>query len=357
MRLEAQVARRLSADFALDVELALDFDPDNPIAGLFGPSGSGKSSLLAALAGLARPDAGRIAIDGDTVLFDAASDVCRRPEERAVGLVHQDGLLFPHLPVRANLAFGLLRAASRAGPARADVVEILELGALLDRLPGALSGGERQRVALGRALLAAPRLLLLDEPVSSLDESARWRVLGLVERVVGEFRVPTIHVSHDRSEILRLAPVAARMATGRVTDVGPSQRVVGSDPGGGSVWNVLRVVAEGEGTEPTTHGRCGAAALVLPKAERPGTVVWYRLSSGAIVLAPPDDDTGGTSARNRLPGSVLHVAEAPGAVRVTVDAGVPLQVDLTPESAKRLDVRPGTRLVCLVKAHSLEPLR
>jgi molybdate transport system ATP-binding protein len=214
-RLVATIRRRLSIAFDLDVALDVAFDAQRPIAALFGPSGCGKTSTLWAIAGLARPDAGRIALDGD-VLFDADRDVDLPPDRRAVGLVAQDGLLFPHLDVRANLDFGARRRRGRDAPAFDQVVDSLRLAPLVDRDVASLSGGERQRVALGRALLAGPRLLLLDEPVSALDEDARGEALAYVEAVVRRFRVPTLYVSHARDEVARMAATVVRMRAGRV---------------------------------------------------------------------------------------------------------------------------------------------
>lgn len=227
------------------------------------------------------------------------------------------------------------------------------LGALLARRPAALSGGERQRVALGRALLAAPRLLLLDEPVSALDSQARWRVLGFVERVVREFRVPTLYVSHARTEVMRIAPVTARMDAGRVVETGPSARVLPDDDAG-PVWNLLRATADpGDGT--THHATAFGAHLALPAEVAAGSEVWCRVSSGVITLLPGGAATAG-SARNRLPGRVISVSTLGARRRVLVDAGVPLQVDVTEDAVAELGVAPGVTLVCTFKAYALELL-
>jgi len=186
------------------------------VTGVFGPSGSGKSTLLALIAGLLRPRRGVIRADGD-VLVDTASDRFVPPWQRHFGLVFQDGQLFPHLTVRKNLLYGHDRIAPQAR--RHDlqsVAELLEIVPLLDRRPALLSGGERQRVALGRALLYSPRLLLLDEPLSSLDERLKQQILPFLRRIKEETRVPMLYVTHSRDEIDYLADAVITMDRGRL---------------------------------------------------------------------------------------------------------------------------------------------
>lgn len=193
MSLAVDVHKRLG-----DAEIATSFVSDARVTALFGPSGVGKSSILAMIAGLARPDAGRIAV-GERVLFDAAAGIDVPPEARRVGVVFQDTRLFPHLRVRANLLYG---APDDRDLAR--VAATLGIAPLLDRWPRHLSGGEAQRVAIGRALLMRPDLLLLDEPLAHLDRARRAEVLGLIERVRDTSGVPMVYVSHDAAEIERL---------------------------------------------------------------------------------------------------------------------------------------------------------
>ncbi|MFC0204802.1 ATP-binding cassette domain-containing protein [Novosphingobium soli] len=175
------------------------------LTALFGPSGAGKSTLLDAIAGLVRPSSGRIAIAG-TVLFDREERIDLPPERRRCGYVFQDLRLFPHRTVRDNLQFG----RRRASPAHRwlgwdDALGLLGIGALLDRMPATLSGGEAQRVAIGRALLSSPAFLLMDEPLASVDADRRAEILGLIERIRDELRLPILYVSHDRAEVDRLA--------------------------------------------------------------------------------------------------------------------------------------------------------
>jgi molybdate transport system ATP-binding protein len=207
-RLEIDIARR-RGDFALDVALSL---PLEGITGLVGPSGAGKSTLFACLAGLARPDRGRIAL-GREVFFDARRGIDLAPRARRLGVVFQDGLLFPHLSVRANLTYG----ARRPDPKLYDrLVATLGLGALLARRPPTLSGGERSRVAIGRALMSEPRLLLLDEPLAALDAHRREEAMALLVEARRATGVPMLYVSHAAGEIRRLADRVVSLREGRV---------------------------------------------------------------------------------------------------------------------------------------------
>jgi molybdate transport system ATP-binding protein len=212
--LSVTVTRTLG-DFAVDAA----FDCAGATA-LFGPSGSGKTSIINMIAGLMRPDAGRITLDGD-VLFDHAARTDVPPWKRRIGTVFQEGRLFPHFSVKRNLDYGRWMSGLAADPkAFAHAVELLDIGHLIDRRPGKLSGGERQRVAIGRALLMKPRLLLLDEPLASLDAARKAEILPYLERLRDDSRVPMIYVSHDAGEVARIATHVVRLEGGRVTATG-----------------------------------------------------------------------------------------------------------------------------------------
>ena len=260
-------------------------------------------------------------------------------------------MLFPHLTVAGNLAYAERRSRGRPRAPREEIVEALALAPLLARSTTALSGGERQRVALARALLSGPRLLLLDEPVSALDESARWEALSLIERVTRQFAVPALFVSHQRTEVARVARETARMVEGRVVTHGDTATILADTQEAGSIPNLFRAVHVTE----ELAALAGGGFIQLPRRGVPGEEVWCRLSSGAVALGIIDDASG-PSARNRLPGRVVAVDEAAGRVRVAVDVGFVLHADVTPETARRFTLRAGTLVACVFKVHSVEVL-
>ncbi len=211
-----------------DFSVATTFEAADGVTALFGPSGSGKTSIVSMVAGLVTPDRGRIMCNG-TVLFDSARRVCVSPHRRGIGYVFQDGRLFPHMTVAQNLDYG--RRMYRI-PADADererVVTLLDIARLLDRRPGKLSGGERQRVAIGRALLMRPQLLLLDEPLASLDAARKREIFPYLLRLRDE-TVPMIYVSHNAAELRRIATTIVRIDDGRVSGVGGAERLDTAD--------------------------------------------------------------------------------------------------------------------------------
>jgi molybdate transport system ATP-binding protein len=199
-------------DFSLDVA----FEADARVVALFGPSGSGKTTVLNIIAGLVRPKQARVVVQ-DRVLSDTQRGIFVPPHKRRVGYVFQDGRLFPHLTVRRNLAYGRWFTPPAAHWAKPDeVVALLGIGHLLDRSPRTLSGGEKQRVAIGRALLASPRLLLMDEPLASLDETRKRETLPYIERIRDELSIPIVYVSHSLAEVERLTDTIVRLEAGRV---------------------------------------------------------------------------------------------------------------------------------------------
>ena len=206
-----------------ELSLNAQFASESGATALFGPSGAGKTSIINMIAGLLRPDRGRIVLD-DEVLFDDAARIDLPAWRRRIGYVFQEGRLFPHLSIKHNLDYGRWMGGHAADPAAfAHVVELLAIGHLLDRRPGKLSGGERQRVAVGRALLMRPRLLLLDEPLASLDAARKQDILPYLERLRDEARVPMIYVSHDAAEVKRIATRVMRVDAGRVVATGGAE--------------------------------------------------------------------------------------------------------------------------------------
>jgi len=213
--LSVEIEKQLG-EFALNVSFA----SESGATVLFGRSGAGKTSIVNMIGGLVRPDRGRITVDGET-LFDSHTRVNVPAWRRRIGYVFQEGRLFPHLSVRHNLDYGRwMSGCARDDAAFAHIVELLDIGALLDRRPGKLSGGERQRVAVGRALLTQPRLLLLDEPLASLDAERKQEILPYFERLRDEAKVPMIYVSHDAAEVKRIATRVVRLDGGRVEATG-----------------------------------------------------------------------------------------------------------------------------------------
>jgi molybdate transport system ATP-binding protein len=209
--LKVDIEKKLG-EFSLNAK----FESENGATVLFGPSGAGKTSVINMIAGLLKPDRGTIALDGET-LFDSAAGIDVPAARRRIGYVFQEGRLFPHLSVRHNLDYGRWMGGHAPEPvAFAHVVDLLDIGRLLDRRPGKLSGGERQRVAVGRALLMRPRLLLLDEPLASLDAARKADILPYLTRLRDEAKVPMIYVSHDVAEVKRIASRVVRLDGGRV---------------------------------------------------------------------------------------------------------------------------------------------
>jgi molybdate transport system ATP-binding protein len=349
MRLEVTIRRQLGATM-----LAADFAAEAPVVGLFGRSGSGKSSVVNAIAGLLKPEAGRIVLDGE-VLFDARAGIDLPPERRRIGYVFQDALLFPHLSVRRNLLYG---APAAGGAIRFDaVVGLLGIEALLERRPRSLSGGERQRVAIGRALLSQPRLLLMDEPLAALDNPRRQEVLRHIEALRNELGQPVVYVSHSVAEITRLADHVVLMNEGAVLAHGPVQDIfnradlrpyTGRYEGGALIET--EAVAH-DARYFLTRFRFSGGELVAPGTDVPvGSRVRIRIRSRdvSLALARPE----GISIRNVLEGAVTGVSDGGGAiVEVAVRLGeIDLPARISRQAMDELAIRPGQRVFALVKA-------
>jgi molybdate transport system ATP-binding protein len=336
-------------------ELQLAFAATEPLTALFGPSGSGKTSVLSMIAGFVRPVRGRIGVYGRPTV-DTAGGLCLAPEQRHVGFVFQDHLLFPHLTVQANLSYGQRR---RRGPRAVDMtraIDVLELGGLLGRYPRSLSGGESQRVALGRALLSSPELLLMDEPLTALDEPLKLRILNYVERVVAEWHVPTLFVSHDQAAVRRLASWVVVIERGRLVAAGRPDEALGQPAPLGfknsaGPANLVRIeqctVRDGHWV-----GRLGDQDLHLPPQDRPPALpLFVEFSPNDVTLSRID--VSGLSARNHLRGHVRHTVPLPEAVFVAVDVGQIIWSAVTPEAATELQLQLGAAVTCLIKTHSL----
>ena len=212
-----------------ELALSVSFESDGPVTGLFGPSGAGKSTLVNVIAGLTKPDKGRIVL-GDEVLFDSRRSIDIPAHRRRIGYVFQEGRLFPHLSVRKNLDYGRWMTGAPDDPAElARVVAMLDIEPLLERRPGKLSGGERQRVAIGRALMMKPRLLLLDEPLASLDPARKSEIMPYLVRLRDKVGIPMVYVSHYARELQRIANVVVRLDAGRIIAIGGPEILTRAD--------------------------------------------------------------------------------------------------------------------------------
>ena len=341
--------------------LEANFVSEGRLTAFFGRSGAGKTSLVNIIAGIVRPDRGRIALDG-TVLVDTKQRIFVPKYRRRVGYVFQEGRLFPHLTVRQNLLFGLWFTAKRERHIGLDqVLDLLGIAHLMDRRPGALSGGEKQRVAIGRALLTSPRLLLLDEPLASLDDTRKEEILPFIERLRDEADVPIVYVSHSISEVTRLATTVVVIQDGRVLAVGPPTDVLGREglldahDAGEAGTLIEAVVAEHDPSFGLTTLRSPAGELQAPRVDLPiGTPVRVRIRARDVMIATARPD--GLSALNLLPGRVTALdGSGEGSVAVGLDCGgVRLSARLTRKSVDTLRLAPGREVYAVIKSVVLD---
>ena len=337
-------------------EHAYAFETDATLTGVFGASGAGKTTLLHLIAGLITPSAGTIRL-GDEVLFDAASGINLPVHRRRVGVVFQDDRLFPHLTVRGNLLYGQRGNATAIG--LDELARLLNLEMLIGRRTRNLSGGERRRVAIGRTLLMSPRLLLLDEPLTSLDRQHRAEIVRLLGRVRDEVGVPALHVSHELAELLQLTDRLLIIDAGRTVGHGPLREVVR----GPRAWTALRelgapnvlalTVRDHRAEAGLTELGAGELRLVAPPIkEAPGTPVAVAIRPGDIALAT--DRVSGISIRNQLPGRVVHVARHPNRAVAEIDVGASLLVELSLRAVEEMGLEKGCTVWALIKSNALE---
>ena len=343
------------------LEVDATFPPG--VTAVFGPSGSGKTTVLNCIAGFTMPDSGIITLDGRT-LYSSRPKVKVPPEGRGIGYIFQDGLLFPHMSVGENIRYGYkLRPPDGRAISPEDLVELLELGHLVERRPDSLSGGERQRVALARALATSPSLLLLDEPLSSLDMGLRGRVLRYLKAVHSQLSIPMVYVSHSISEVLAISGQALVLDRGRQVTF-ESVRDALVQPG-------IRSLMEGAGVENlldvvVTDRRADSGTIVSALGEHPlyvvdphsmtdgigqGDIISVSIRAGDIIVAldrPPR-----ISAQNILPATISDVHRVEGRVMVYADCGVPLVVEVTPEAASALQLHRGQDAYLIVKSSSV----
>ncbi len=348
------------AHFDLDVDVAFDAR----VASIFGPSGSGKTTLLDAIAGLREISVGEIEIDGST-LFSSAHGINRPPRERGIGYVPQEGALFRHLSVRKNILFGAGRSAdiSRSNSISMEhVLSVLEIGSLLDRPVTKLSGGEAQRVALARAILSQPRLLLLDEPLASLDIGLKEKILPYLARVRDEFKLPMIYVTHNLTEVLTLADWVLMIRQGRLVTQGVPKVALRSmhaimqipEEQFENVFTVTFVESNPEAGRTKVRLHAGQE-LFIPYLPRPGNdTIQIGISADDILVAIKQPE--GISAGNVLPGIVRRIDAIDGQAMVTVAAGDEFYARLTASAVKRLDLQEETPVFLIMKTRSFRSL-
>lgn len=358
--LKVDVSQRLGA-----FQLEAAFETAAPVVALFGRSGSGKTSLVNCLAGITRPDRGRIEING-AVLFDSARGIDLPPERRRIGYVFQDALLFPHLSVERNLFYGARlnrteEAAAETHIDAAQVIELLDLGHLLARRPALLSGGEKQRVAIGRALLANPRILLMDEPLASLDMERRHEILSYIELLRDRLRIPIVFVSHSVPEVTRLADLLVLLSAGRVIAAGDVHDVMnrldlrphtGRYEAGAVIES--QVLAHDAEFGLTTLAFDGGQLLMPQIDVEAGQRVRVRIRARDVSLATTRPQN--VSLLNVLEGRLVELSTEAGAIveaRIQIGA-VFLVARITRRSAQLLQLAPGQTVFALIKAVSMD---
>jgi molybdate transport system ATP-binding protein len=343
--------------FSLDA----NFASTGRLTALFGASGSGKTSLINMIAGLVRPGQGRIEAEG-RVLVDSDAGIFVPRHKRRIGMVFQDARLFPHMSVRSNLGYG--RWFTPAGERYANmnaVVELLGIGPLLDRRPGKLSGGEKQRVAIGRALLASPKLLLMDEPLASLDEARKAEILPYIERLRDETKIPIVYVSHSIAEVARLASDVVVLAQGRVMASGSAADIVqrvdllpAEERGEGGAVIEARITRHDERFAMTILDSA-AGKIHVPRLDAAiGASRRIRIRARDVMIAT--QRPAGLSALNVFEGTIVALEpEGSGGVEVRMDCGgVPLLARITDQSRQALELRLGLAVFAVVKTMSFD---
>jgi molybdate transport system ATP-binding protein len=351
MALEIAVEHR-RRDFVVTAQFSA---PAPGITVLFGPSGAGKSTVLAAVAGLLRADHARVALNGERL--DRLP-----PHRRRIGMVFQDGRLFPHLNVERNLVYGLRRSpGGQVLPG--DMADLLDLRKLMRRRISSLSGGERQRVAIGRALLSQPRLLLMDEPLASLDGPRRLEIMPYLQRLRDTLRMPVLYVTHATDEVYRLADQVVLMEAGQVIAAGPLPELAARvdlalaarDDAAGVL---LGYVHRHEPERGLTSVACGGEVYLVPLCDIPtGDSVRLRIPAREVILAL--DAPRNISVNNIIPAvvSAIRFDEKTHAALVEIDVGGgQLLSRITTDAAERLHLRPGVRVLGMIKSMSVELL-
>ena len=344
--------RRAYADFSLDVALAL---PGRGVTAIFGPSGSGKTSLLRSIAGLERAGAGYLAVNGE-VWQDDVAGVFMPVHRRPLGYVFQEASLFAHLDVRRNLDFGLRRVPAAQRRVSLDqAIALLGIERLMQRMPATLSGGERQRVAMARALATSPRLLLMDEPLASLDVARKADILPYLERLHDELDIPVLYVSHAPDEVARLADHLVLLDAGRVTAAGATRELMTRldlplAHGDAAAAMIDATISAVEPAWHLSHGEfSGGRISLLNSSLKIGQRVRVRIQARDVSLTLHRQE--GTSVQNIFPVTITGLSDdSPGQVMVGLDAGgSALLARITQKSAEALQLQSGRQVFAQVK--------
>ena len=349
------------SDFELDLNAAL---PLHGVTAIFGPSGSGKTSLLTIIAGNLRPRGGRV-VFGDEVWQQSNPNIWVPPHRRGIGLVFQDGQLFPHLSVRSNLDYVAKRAPDAGtGHSYADIINAMDLETLLDRSPQTLSGGEKQRVAIARSLLTRPRILLLDEPLSALDSARKAELLPFLETLKAQFNIPTLYVSHDVDEVSRIADRVLMLEAGRVAGFGPTDDVLsrfGLQAGRNPYEHTSTL--SGRVDEPSSATdllavRVGEGTIWLASdlALEPGTDIQLKISARDVAIATKRPEQ--ISIQNMIEAEVVGISDAKRPAFQTVELNVygqRLDAVITRKAVSDLALSSGGKVYALIKSATFHP--
>lgn len=346
---------------AFALEVSIDMPADCRVLGIVGPSGGGKTTLLDCIAGIETPDRGRIRTDKD-VWFDSQAGANVALGDRRIGYVFQDGLLFDHLSVRANLEYG----ARRGGPADAtrQMADELGIGHLLDRSPREASGGERRRIAMGRALLSEPGLLLLDEPLTGLDALTAGRVLVYLRRLLSRTRVPAIYVSHAPSDVMQICDRVIGIADGRVVHSGDAASVLSVAACTGSrelaelrsIIDARLVASDTAGRTSTFETADGVRIVSLGTSEDRELDVPCALAIFARDVVLASQRPQGISARNIFAGRVRRIERTQALAVVEVDIGIPIYSEVGYETLREMSLDEGGDIFVFFKASAVQRL-
>ncbi len=355
LSLDVQLQR---GNFDLEASFALD----NPVTGLFGSSGSGKSTLLNLIAGLANPDKGWLKLS-DSHLFHSSKKINVPPDKRNIGVVFQDSQLFPHLPVNKNLLYGYKRIEKKQRRFEmAEIVDLLEIGQLLKKRPAQLSGGEKQRVGLGRALLASPRFLLLDEPMASLDQGLKEQILPFLKRVKDELDLPMVYISHCMDEILHLTDQLVIINNGKILGTGHFYDILGKNgilefSNSLGLENIFKVTIEDHDLESGhTIANLYGNKVLLPLSKNNVIGEQYYISVRSSEIAIAKQHVEQISIQNQIKGRIFHLSHEDSGITVHIDIGTPLVVNITRKALCELDLKPNDDIHCLIKVQSFSCL-